>query len=230
MRVGSFPLSIENRGSIVTAEAPAGVNLQRENVSSLDSSVSQPAGGPISDQGGATEETSARDANSSAPQAQDDHQIEASETNIAMMAEVDKLKSTLGGYLFKGMNESRMRRREKDRGMKSFTDTVRLHLAYQEGEDFKLEVWLCSSIGKAISQAEMRSVEDVRSMLGDYLFEAMKASNWRQEEERKGMSECACAVDVSFPNADDGSDCKVEVMLNFGTGKDVYGNIYPRVS
>ena len=104
---------------------------------------------------------------------------------------------------------------------------MRLHVAYREGEDFKLEVWLCSSIGKAISQAKMRSVEDLRSMLSDYLFEAMKASNWRQEEERKGMSECACAVDVSFPNADDSSDCKVEVMLNFMMGIRVFADIYP---
>ncbi|KAH6667750.1 hypothetical protein B0J14DRAFT_704225 [Halenospora varia] len=229
MRVDSFPRSNENRGSIVTAEAPAGVNLQAGNVSSLDSSVSQPSGGPISDHGGTTEETSPGDTNSSVLQAQDDHQVEASETNIAMMAEVDKLETTLGGYLFKGMNTSRMRKGEKDGGRMTFTDTVLLHLAYQEGEDFKLEVWLCSSIGKAISQAKMRSVEDLRNMLGDYLFGAMKASNRRKDEERKGVSDCTVAIDVSFPNGDDGSDCKVEVMLNFGIGIDVYANIYPRV-
>lgn len=137
----------------------------------------------------------------------------ASGTEIAIMAEVDKLESTLGGYLFKGMNETRMRHQEKDTAMMSFTDTVRLHFAYNQGEDFKLEVWVRSLIGKAISQA-LRSAEDLRSMLGDYLFE--------------GMSKCAAAVDVSFPDADEGSDCKVEVMLNFGTGKDVYENIYRR--
>ena len=138
----------------------------------------------------------------------------ASGTEIAIMAEVDKLESTLGGYLLEGMNVTRMRYQEKDAGMISFTDTVRLHFAYNEGEDFKLEVWVCSSIGKAISQA-LSSAEDLKSMLGGYLFE--------------GMSDCAGAVNVSFPNADEDSDCKVEVMLNFGTGKDVYENIYRRV-
>jgi hypothetical protein len=69
------------------------------------------------------------------PQAQNARQVEASETNIAMMAEVEKLESTLGGYLFKGMDTSRIRHREKDKTMMRFTDAVRLHLAYQEGEE-----------------------------------------------------------------------------------------------
>jgi hypothetical protein len=164
------------------------------------------------------------------PPAQDTPQVEASGTNIAMVAQVDKLEVTLGDYLFKGMDATRLRHREKDGRMMRFTDTVHLHLAYQEGEDFKLEVWVCSSIGKAISQAKMTSVEDLRSMLGDYLFEAMDASNWRMEEKRKGMLKFTRAVDVFFPNGDDGSDCKVEVVLNFGTGTSVYENIYPLVS
>jgi hypothetical protein len=225
-RVGSFPPSNENRGFIVTPEAPAGVNLQAENVSSVDSSVSQPSSGPVSNQGGTTEETSPGDVDFSVPQAQDDHQGEASETNIAEVAEVGRLEGTLGGYLFKGMNKSQMRHREKDRGMMSFTETVRLHFGYREGEDFKLEVWLCSSVGRAISQAKMRSVEDLRSMLGDYLFDALKASIWREEEERKGISDCTGAVDVSFPNGEDGSDCILGVMLNFVMGIHVFRSIY----
>lgn len=92
----------------MTAEAPAGVNLEVENVSSLDSSVSQLSCGLISDQRSTIEGTSPGDTNFSVPLAQDDHQVEASETNIAMMAEVDKLESILGGYLFKGMNKSWM--------------------------------------------------------------------------------------------------------------------------
>ncbi len=124
------------------------------------------------------------------------------------------------------MNKSQMRHREKDRGMMSFTETVRLHFGYREGEDFKLEVWLCSLVGRAISQAKMRSVEDLRSMLGDYLFDAMKASIWREEEERKGVSDCTGAVDVSFPNGEDGSDCVMGVMLNFVMGIRVFESIY----
>ncbi|KAF2175227.1 hypothetical protein K469DRAFT_78828 [Zopfia rhizophila CBS 207.26] len=150
--------------------------------------------------------------------------------NMALMAEVAKLEDILGGYLFKGMKESRIRHREEERRSTTFTDAVRLHLADESGEDFKLEVWLYSSIGKAISQAKanMRSVEDLRDMLGDYLFEAMKASNRRKEEERTGMLACTSAVDVSFPSGKESSDdSKLEVMLNFETGDYVLGKAYP---
>jgi hypothetical protein len=83
---------------------------------------------------------------------------------------------------------------------------------------------LCSSTGEGISQAKMRPVEDLRNILGDYLFEAMKASNWRKEEERTAMLACTSAVHVSFPSGD---DSKLEVMLRFMRGKDVYAEIYP---
>jgi len=213
----------ESRGLQSQAEA---LDLHRkrrrvDSFPSLDPSFSQPSIGPIYKQGGATEETSL-----SGAKAQDARQV-GSGMKMAIMAEVDKLESTLGGYLFEGMNTSRMRLREKDGGRMRFTDSVRLHVAYREGEDFKLEVWLCLSIGKAISQAKMRSVEDLRNMLGDYLFEVMKTSNRRKEEEKTGMSDCTGAVNVSFPHSDNGSDCKMEVMLNFGMGIRVFADIYP---
>lgn len=110
--------------------------------------------------------------------------------------------------------------------MISFTETVRLHLGYREGEDFKLEVWLCSSVGKAIAQAKMESVEGLRSMLGDYLFDAMETSIWRQDEEKKGISDSTGAVDVSFPNGEDGGDCIMKVMLNFVVGMHVFRSTY----
>ncbi|OBT38933.1 hypothetical protein VE00_10561 [Pseudogymnoascus sp. WSF 3629] len=167
------------------------------------------------------------DVNLQGTKAQDARRV-ASGTKMAMTAEVDKLESTLGGWLFENMDASHMRQREKDRQMMRFTDTVRLHVAYNEGEDFKLEVWLCSSIGKAISQATMGPVEDLRDMLGDYLYDAMNASNWRKEEERRGMPIGTGAIDVSFHNGDHGSDCKVEVMVNFEAGLYVWAELYPR--
>lgn len=204
------------------------LDLQRkrrrvDSFPTVDPCFSQASIRAIYQQVGVTKETSL-----GGVKAQDAIQV-GSGMKMAIMAEVDKLESTLGGYLFKGMNASRMRLEEKAGGRTTLTDTVRLHVAYREGEDFKLEVWLCSSIGKAISEAKMRSVEDLRRMLGDYLFDAMNGSNWRKEEKRKRITECTRAVDVSFPNGDNGSDWKVEVMLNFGTGTGVYENIYPRV-
>ncbi|RDL30223.1 uncharacterized protein BP5553_10501 [Venustampulla echinocandica] len=225
MRVDSFSLSNENGGSIVTAEASAGVNLQAENVSSLDSSVSQLSGGPMSDQGGTTKETSPGDANFSVPR--DDHHVEASEMKIAVMAEMDKLESPLGGYVFKGINTSCMRYREEERRCMRFTDTVRLHICYHRvGEDIKLELRICRSIGEAILRA-MRSVKELMDILGDYLFEGMKTSNWMKEQERKEIYDFSNAVYVSFLDEDNGSDCKVEVLLGCKIGLDFYKNAFP---
>lgn len=225
--------------SIEKTEVLAGVNLQAGSVPSLDSSFSEAIIAPMSDQSSAA--------------AENGYQAEASKTNIAMMAEVDKLRSILGDYLVDGMNASRMRHHEKDIRWITFTNTVRLHVADDKGEDFKLEIWLCLSVGKAISQANknftpselgrspladnaenrledvIKPVEDLRSILGAYLFEAMKASNWRKEEEKAGMSIGTSAVDVSFPDGDDGTDCKVVVMLGFGAGVDMFAKIYPRL-
>ncbi|ELR03975.1 hypothetical protein VC83_00659 [Pseudogymnoascus destructans] len=225
--------------SIEKTEVLAGVNLQAGSVPSLDSSFSEAIIAPMSDQSSAA--------------AENGYQAEASKTNIAMMAEVDKLRSILGDYLVDGMNASRMRHHEKDIRWITFTNTVRLHVADDKGEDFKLEIWLCLSVGKAISQAKknftpselgrspladnaenrledvIKPVEDLRSILGAYLFEAMKASNWRKEEETAGMSIGTSAVDVSFPDGDDGTDCKVVVMLGFGAGVDMFAKIYPRL-
>ena len=180
------------------------------------------------DEVGATEEPRPGNANLSVPQMRNHHQVRAYETNVAKIVEVNKLKNTLKEYLFDGMSKSLKRHQEKDQGWVRFTDTVRLHLAYHQGDDFKLEVWLCSFSGRAISKERERNVEGLRIMLGDYLFEAMKASNRRRVEESMGMSEHTSAVAVSFPKGDDGSDCTVEVMLSFEAGLSVWAQIYPR--
>ncbi|KFZ01727.1 hypothetical protein V501_09832 [Pseudogymnoascus sp. VKM F-4519 (FW-2642)] len=240
--------------SIEKTEVLAGVNLQAGSVPSLDSSFSEALIAPMPGQSSAAAEISLMDADLKVRQPQNGYQAEASKTNIAMMAEVDKLRSILGDYLVDGMNASRMRHHEKDIRWITFTNTVRLHVADDKGEDFKLEIWLCLSVGKAISQAKknftpselgrrspladntenrledfIKPVEDLRSIFGAYLFEAMKASNWRKEEEKAGMSIGTSAVDVSFPDSDDGTDCKVVVMLGFEAGVDMFAKIYPRL-
>lgn len=60
------------------------------------------------------------------------------------------------------MDASHLRQRENNRRKTRFTDTVRLHVAYVQSGDFKLEILLCSSIEKAISLAKMRPVEGLR--------------------------------------------------------------------
>jgi hypothetical protein len=111
-----------------------------------------------------------------------------------------------------------------------FTNTVCLYFAYHKSEDFKLEVWLCLLIEKAISQAKTKSAKDLSNILSDYFFGAIKASNRRREGGTTEMSDCAYIIDVSFLNGDNNSNYKIGVMLCFVRGKDVYKNIYCRVS
>ncbi|KFY10986.1 hypothetical protein V491_07380 [Pseudogymnoascus sp. VKM F-3775] len=216
--------------SIENTQGPTGLTLQAGNVS-----FPEPFIAPISDQRGAAE-------------------IEASKTNIAMMAEVDKLESILGERLIRGLNASHKRHGEKEKGWITFTNTVLLHVAVDKGEDFKLEIWQCASVGKAISQAKtnatpsepgrrssladnaenraegvIKSVENLEGILGAYLFRAMKSSNRMREEEETGMSIGTGPVDVSYPDGNDGTDCKVDVMLGFVAGVDVFAKIYRRL-
>jgi hypothetical protein len=69
-------------------------------------------------------------------------------------------------------------------------------------------------------------VKDLRNILSDYLFGAIKANNQGKEEKRKEMLDCTVVINVSFLNSNNSSDYKVKVMLNFRIGIDVYINIY----
>lgn len=137
------------------------------------------------------------------------------------MAAIDKVKATIGVYLFVSMKTSIARKQEEEKGMISLTDTVRLYFATQEGEDFKLTMWICSSAGDSISKANARSVNKLRDMLGNYLFKAMEASNKRVREQG---AICTGAVAV-FPGGKD-RDSKLEVTLSFTVGKDIYATMY----
>ena len=65
-------------------------------------------------------------------------------------------------------------------------------------------------------------------MLGDYLFKAIKASNQRKEEERKGILVYTNAIDMSFSSSKDSSNnSKLEVILNFEIGQHVQAEAYP---
>jgi len=97
---------------------------------------------------------------------------------MARMATVDKLESILGSRLFEAIEASRMRYQG---GSISLTDCRRSHIAYREGEDFKVELWLCPSIGKAVSQTATKSIQECKHILGEYLLEAVESSNRRKK-------------------------------------------------
>ncbi|ESZ90801.1 hypothetical protein SBOR_8806 [Sclerotinia borealis F-4128] len=153
------------------------------------------------------------------------YQTEVIGTNIAIMAEVCKLESPLGVQLFKGMDATYIRDLEKQTRCWKFTDAVRLYLPSPEVKDYKLEVWICPSIGKVISQAK-ESAKDLRDVLDEYLFDAVNTSDWKKEQERNGLQGFANVVTVSFPKGD-GSDCKVEIILSAEKGSEFYENVFP---
>ncbi|KAJ8063046.1 hypothetical protein OCU04_008289 [Sclerotinia nivalis] len=141
------------------------------------------------------------------------------------MADVNKLKSIIGPYLFDAAMRSHTRR--QDNQSIPLTDTVRLRVPLFVSQDFQFYIWVCSSAGKAISKAKMGPVKNLRDILGDYLFEAMKASDQRKKEIQMGRFTDTRAVNVSFGNNDDDGDFRVEIMLIFSEGRMIWINTFP---
>ncbi|KAF7870607.1 hypothetical protein EAF04_004351 [Stromatinia cepivora] len=193
----------------------------------LDSSLSQPSNGIPHGQVGAIGNPIPGDTNFSVvSQAKSAYQTEATGKKVAKTADVDKLEHLLGAHFLNGIYATRMRHLEKVNGWRKFTNAVRLHVPFIEGEDFALEVWLSASFGQSILQAMINSTKDLRNLLGDYIFEATKVSNWMVEAEKKGIQDFNGAIIVSFPDGDDSSDCKMEVMLNCIVGFNLLKSVF----
>ncbi|KAF7870019.1 hypothetical protein EAF04_004803 [Stromatinia cepivora] len=184
------------------ADGPPSKQRRVDTIPSLDSSFPQPSSGITYNQHEGATESSTHDVKS----------------NVAIMGEVCKWESYLGAHLFKYLDQKQRCGR--------YTNAVRLHLRLSKDDDYRLEVWLCSSIkqalSQAISQAKTGLFEDLRYILGDYLFEAAKASNWNKDQEMIGIS-----LGTSF--VDDGSNCKMEVMLSSKIGAEIHANVFPLI-
>lgn len=137
---------------------------------------------------------------------------------IAMMAKMEKLEPVLGHFLFSGLVLSDTRRQENRPA--TYTDAVRLHFAPEQGEDFILEIWLYSWFGRAIEALNQRSVMDLKTVLGDCIFDAMEASNERKKE--TGLTVNTNAVKVYFACSEGSGDCKLKVLLGFTEGYEIY--------
>lgn len=72
-------------------------------------------------------------------------------------------------------------------GQSTLTDAVRLHPALNIGKDFVLEVHLCTQAKETIAQARASSFEELKCLLGGFLFGAVKASRKRKDEEEQGI-------------------------------------------
>jgi hypothetical protein len=150
----------------------------------------------------------------------------------ASVARLDNLEKILPHYLLECMETSLIRRLEENRenmGPIRLTSAVSLYIVAQRDRDFKLEISLGSSSGKVILQslAELESVKDLSSLLGECLFDGMKSSNHRKEEEERGITTFTSTVYVFFPSGMDSSgDCMLEVMLDYNTGLRIWHDVF----
>jgi hypothetical protein len=148
------------------------------------------------------------------------------------VARLGNLEMILGQHLLKCMNMSHIRRLEEDRentGLIRLTSAVSLYIAGQSGKDYKLEITLGSSAGRAISNqlAEMKPIKDLQTILGECIFAGMETSNCRKEEGGEQMLVSTSAVHVSFPDGNDSSeDCKLEIMLAYEVGVAIWYNAF----
>jgi hypothetical protein len=118
-----------------------------------------------------------------------------------------------------GLSATRCEERKK---LPDYTNHVRLGLPNPGPADVQLEIDLPASLGEKICEANVRSVEELRSVLGVQLFEAIKCSNRRQGE--KGRLSCTNAVRVFFQGSSE--VCTLTVDLDFSTGVKIWKAVY----
>jgi hypothetical protein len=135
---------------------------------------------------------------------------------VAIMSDMNLLKTRIGNRLYSGIQASCMRKAEDT---DKLTRTVALYLARDTGEDFILEAWVGPSPGRAIAADVKRitSIEDWEPILGPYLYTAMKTSKTRRIEEE--------AVRLSSPDSDR-HDIKVAVRISFEVGRKIWQECY----
>lgn len=149
-------------------------------------------------------------------------------TRTARWPSFIQLGTYLGVYLLNGMQASCIRNAEKLDSL-TVTDAVCLLPPSAEDADFGLEIWLSSAHGKSIDRQVkgMRSIEAWESILGTYLYEAMTESIFRKSEVDRGIS-LTSAARVTFPDGRGGNhDSKLEVLINFQNGTEIWTNAYP---
>jgi hypothetical protein len=144
---------------------------------------------------------------------------------VAIMSDMNLLKTRIGNRLYSGIQASCMRKAEDT---DKLTRTVALYLARDTGEDFILEAWVGPSPGRAIAADVKRitSIEDWEPILGPYLYTAMKTSKTRRIEEEGGIGPLRTkAVRLSSPDSDR-HDIKVAVRISFEVGRKIWQECY----
>ncbi|KAK4220599.1 hypothetical protein QBC38DRAFT_493913 [Podospora fimiseda] len=148
--------------------------------------------------------TRANDKYSNAP-----HHPEEALFLTAMQANVGLLKGIFGDFLHVGFNTSSVRKEEANQ---SFTKAVHLHMPLQEGEDFRLEIRIGLGAGMAIEQL-ISAGDDLYNALGNFLYKGTKSSKTKPP------------VQLTWVDM----DCKLELMLGFKRGSELFLSIFPPV-
>lgn len=79
--------------------------------------------------------------------------MEEGNAMVSRWANLDSIREFIGLRLYDGVQASLMRQGEGH----GFTHAISMYVARNEGEDFVLEVWLCSSHGRRIGEETERT-------------------------------------------------------------------------
>ncbi|APA08976.1 hypothetical protein sscle_04g037460 [Sclerotinia sclerotiorum 1980 UF-70] len=140
--------------------------------------------------------------------------------------EMDKLKYYLGTRLLEGIDESRIRKKEKAGSILRFSKTVSLFVPIIEGKDFTLKVTLSKSFGKTVLQV-INVAQDLHKLLGAFIFKAMNDSKTMFQAKREGIPGFKSAVTVSFEDDDHHeSDCEVAITLNYLLAYEIFVHVF----
>jgi hypothetical protein len=141
---------------------------------------------------------------------------------MAVMAKVEVLENFLGSFLREEVEISPPRLSELRRGPYTITTAVRLYIPQTEGNDCIVEVFLDPRTAERLLQLQHNSINDLRPVLGDYLFDGVMESKLKQNETSSLVksSHAVRLIDC------DGFYCKLELLICFQKGIDMFISVY----
>ncbi|KAF7942982.1 hypothetical protein EAE96_010930 [Botrytis aclada] len=135
----------------------------------------------------------------------------------------NRMENILGKRLVDGMMRSRKRLRDDNH---QFTDAIRVIAPFSDiTQDFIYKIWICSSVGKDISEIIMRGCDDLRELFPDIILNGIETSLYRQEEERQKEPGSPYGFKI-FPYSNNDDDYEVEIRLGFTIGQIVMYTLY----
>ncbi|TEY32563.1 hypothetical protein BOTCAL_0724g00010 [Botryotinia calthae] len=135
----------------------------------------------------------------------------------------NRMENILGKRLVDGMMRSRKRLRDDNH---QFTDAIRVIAPFSDiTQDFIYKIWICSSVGKDISEIIMRGCDDLRELFPDIILNDIETSLYRQEEERQKEPGSPYGFKI-FPYSNNDDDYEVEIRLGFTIGQIVMYTLY----